>query len=158
MGWALDQDGRETTDPARALESLALLPFGGYKAFGLGMVHEILTSVLSGGPLRAGESAGFAPYDGAMNTSFSLQAIDISAFMPVAEFERRTEEFIEAVKSVEPTARDAPVLFPGERSLAELERRQKDGIPVIAGIMDKLRAWAREVGVQPLPGAAVKNS
>ena len=153
-GWALDQDGGETTDAARALESLALLPFGGYKAFGLGMVHEILTSVLSGGPLRAGDSTGFVPYDGAMNTSFSLQAIDIAAFMPVAEFERRMEDFIEAVKSVEPTAPHAPVLFPGERSQGEMERRRKDGIPVIAGTMDKLRAWAPELGVPPLPDAA----
>ena len=157
-GWALDQDGRETTDAARALDSLALLPFGGYKAFGLGMVHEILTSVLSGGPLRAGDSTGFAPYDGAMNTSFSLQAIDIAAFMPVAEFERRMEEFIEAVKSVEPTATDAPILFPGERSQGEMERRKKDGIPVIAGTMDNLRAWGRELGVPPLPDPATKSN
>lgn len=157
VGWALDQDGQETTDPARALESLALLPFGGYKAFGLGMVHEILTSVLSGGPLRAGNSTGFAPYDGAMNTSFSLQAIDIAAFLPVAEFERRMEEFIEAVKSVERTASDAPILFPGERALGKMERRRKDGIPVIADTMDKLRAWARELGVPPLPDAATEK-
>jgi LDH2 family malate/lactate/ureidoglycolate dehydrogenase len=157
-GWALDQDGLETTDPAQALESLALLPFGGYKAFGLGMVHEILTSVLSGGSLRAGDSTGFQPYDGAMNTSFSLQAIDIAAFMPVPEFERRMEEFIEAVKSVEQTAPDTPILFPGERSLGEMERRKKDGVPVSAGTMDKLRDWGRELGVPPLPDAATKNS
>ena len=134
------------------------MPFGGYKAFGLGMVHEILTSVLSGGSLRAGDSTGFQPYDGAMNTSFSLQAIDIAAFMPVTEFERRMEEFIEAVKSVEPTAPDTPILFPGERSLGEMERRKKDGVPVSARTMDKLRDWGRELDVPPPPGAATKNN
>ena len=71
QGWALDRDGQPATDPARALESMALLPFGGHKAFGLAMVHEILTSVLNGGLIFAGQSTGFLPYGDPMNTSFT---------------------------------------------------------------------------------------
>jgi len=146
-GWALDRDGNETNDPAQALESLALLPFGGHKAFGLAMVHEIVTSVLSGGPLQAGESTGFVPFDRPMNTSFSLMAIDISAFMPVSEFERRMEALIESIKSAERHDPDVSILYPGERSLGEMARRKREGIPVDAATFGKLHAWARELGV-----------
>src|SRR4029079_10461600 len=119
-------------DPVRAMESLALLPFGGHKAFGLAMVHEILTSVLSGGALFAGKSTGFLPYDGSMNTAFTMLAIDIAAFQPVEEFERRIETVITTIKSSRLRSAGQEILYPGERSFAELARRQRDGVPVAA--------------------------
>src|SRR5205814_6238314 len=119
-GWALDSDGAETTDPAVALATLSLLPFGGHKAFGLALFHEILTSVLSQGAPRAGDATGFTPHDRPMNTSFTLQAIDISAFRPVREFERTVEELIEAVKGSRLRAGYDMILYPGERSLENL--------------------------------------
>jgi LDH2 family malate/lactate/ureidoglycolate dehydrogenase len=145
-GWALDIDGNETNDPAKALESLALLPFGGYKAFGLAMVHEMVTSVIAGGALFAGDSKGFAPYDEPMNTSFSLLAIDIAAFQPLAEFEATMERMIDTVKASRPRA-GGQILFPGERSQAELCRRQVEGIPVASATLDMLNEWGRELGV-----------
>src|SRR5690606_17035590 len=36
-GWAIDADGNPTNDPAAALEG-ALLPIGGHKGFGLGLM------------------------------------------------------------------------------------------------------------------------
>ena len=50
LGWALDGDGRPTTDPTAALAG-ALLPFGGYKASGLALAVEGMTGVLAGGEL-----------------------------------------------------------------------------------------------------------
>ncbi|MGR3434890.1 MAG: Ldh family oxidoreductase [Shimia sp.] len=44
-GWAVDARGRPTTDPAAALEG-ALLSAGGYKGYGLGLLVEVLASVL----------------------------------------------------------------------------------------------------------------
>ena len=49
-GWALDPDGRPTVDPAAALAG-ALLPFGGYKGYGLAFAVEVLTGVLAGDEL-----------------------------------------------------------------------------------------------------------
>jgi LDH2 family malate/lactate/ureidoglycolate dehydrogenase len=139
--WAIGTDGHPTTDPAEALRSLALTPFGGVKAFGLGMVHEILTSVLNGGAIFAGASTGFLPHQGAMNTSFTLIAIDIDAFQPLANFERRMASFLSTIKAVPPLDAAVPVRLPGERSLAEMARRRRDGIPLLATTHADLLAW-----------------
>lgn len=139
-GWALDAEGRPTTDPAAALQSLALLPFGGYKAFGLAMVHEVLTSVLSLGPLFAGDAKGFAPYDRPMNTSFSMLALDITAFQPLASFEARMETMIDTIKSSRLAADGGLILFPGERAQAEARRRRAEGIPLAKATFEALRA------------------
>jgi len=150
LGWALDADGNDTTDPQKALDSLALLPFGGYKAFGLAMVHEIFTSAIAGGALFAGQAQGFLPYDEPMNTSFSVLAIDISAFQPLDDFGRRMEAMIDTMKSSRPRAPDAKILHPGERSLAELARRRHNGIPLAASTFARLNEWARDLGAPEL--------
>lgn len=46
-GWALDADGRPTTDPEAALAG-AMLPFGGHKGSAIGMMIELLAGVMIG--------------------------------------------------------------------------------------------------------------
>jgi LDH2 family malate/lactate/ureidoglycolate dehydrogenase len=154
MGWALDVDGNETTDPDKALESLALLPFGGHKAFGLAMVHEILTSVIAGGDLFAGEAKGFLPYDGPMNTSFTLAAIDVSMFQSRESFESTMERMIDTIKASPRRDPAIAILHPGERSLAEFARRRQAGVPMEAQTVTALNKWAEELSVTPLTGTA----
>lgn len=149
-GWALDRNGRETRDAAVAFEALTLLPFGDYKAFHLAAVHEILTSVLAAGALFAGGSTGFKPYDGAMNTSFTMLAIDIASFRPVDEFTAAMEDMIDQFKSA-PLARDAKAVhFAGERSQAELARRQSAGIPLAPATRDSLSELGLGAGLKPV--------
>jgi (2R)-3-sulfolactate dehydrogenase (NADP+) len=46
-GWAVDADGRPTTDPEAALTG-ALLPFGGYKGANIALLVELLSSMAGG--------------------------------------------------------------------------------------------------------------
>jgi (2R)-3-sulfolactate dehydrogenase (NADP+) len=46
-GWAVDADGRPTTDPDAALAG-ALLPFGGYKGANIALLVELLSSMAGG--------------------------------------------------------------------------------------------------------------
>ena len=48
--WALDADGRPTTDPA---QSAFLRPAAGYKGYGLALIFECLSSLMVGNPLLA---------------------------------------------------------------------------------------------------------
>lgn len=49
-GWAVDADGNPTTDPEAALKG-SLLPAGGAKGWGIGVMVEILAAGLTGGRL-----------------------------------------------------------------------------------------------------------
>ena len=46
-GWAVDADGRPTTDPAAALEG-SLVSAGGYKGWGMGLMVELLAAGMTG--------------------------------------------------------------------------------------------------------------
>ncbi len=50
LGWALDAEGRPTTDPDAALQG-SLVSMGGYKGWGFGLMAEILASALTGSVL-----------------------------------------------------------------------------------------------------------
>jgi LDH2 family malate/lactate/ureidoglycolate dehydrogenase len=145
LGWALDADGNPTIDAAKALASGIQLPFGGYKAFGLGVAHEILTSVLAGGPLFTGTGSGFVPFDNPYHASQFVQAIDISAFGPLDEFRARMDEMIRAIRKVELRPGVECIYLPGERGHEEMARRRVDGIPVAPDVLEAAETWRKEL-------------
>ena len=49
-GWALDKDGKATTDPEQALKG-TLVSAGGYKGWGFGLMAEILVAGMTGGKI-----------------------------------------------------------------------------------------------------------
>ena len=60
LGWAVDADGEPTTDPNAALEG-SLVPAGGYKGYGIGLMVEVLASALTGSRLSTEVPALKAP-------------------------------------------------------------------------------------------------
>jgi LDH2 family malate/lactate/ureidoglycolate dehydrogenase len=148
--WALGPDGNATTDPATALATGILLPFGGYKAFGLGVAHEILTSVLTGGPLFNGGWGEFTPYDKPMNVCMYLQAINIEWFVPLAHFKRQVDHLVRAIKASALRPGVDRVYVPGEQGFLEERRRCRDGVPLPIRVLDHLQRWARDLNVAPI--------
>lgn len=145
-GWALDEKGRETNDPRVAQKTMSLQPFGGYKAFHLATVHEILTSVMAAGQLFAGTSTGFKPFDGPMNTSFTMLAMDVETFQTRTEFEKSMEIMLETIKS-SPAGEDVDAIyFAGERSQAEMARREVNGIPLANLTLQTLNQLGEPIG------------
>lgn len=146
--WALGRDGTPTTDPQEALMSGALLPFGGYKAFGIGAAHEILTSVLCGGELFTGAGTGFTPADNPYRGSQFFQAIDIEWFMPLADFRKRLDTMIRTIRDTPLAPGHGAVYAPGERGFREMPERRRRGIPVRPAVLNQLNALAETLGVE----------
>jgi LDH2 family malate/lactate/ureidoglycolate dehydrogenase len=125
--WALDADGRATTDPALALAG-ALLPFGAHKGSGLAYAVEVLTAVLAGGDLgpelinaslTGSAASGSATRVGTVGSLYV--AVDPARFVGLAEFTGRMARLAALVKDGPPAAGHNEVLVPGE-----LEARLED--------------------------------
>ena len=73
---AVDQDGNPTTDPDKAV---ALLPFGGHKGYGLGLIDELVAAFIGGSlPTIRGRHGGphaTASADEKQTTAFFFQVI-----------------------------------------------------------------------------------
>ena len=82
-GWALDSEGVPTTSTATAIKGL-LMPLGGHKGSGLGMMVEILCAVLAGTAMST-EVGGIRVAGKPSRTSQMFLAIDVARFMPLEE-------------------------------------------------------------------------
>ena len=52
LGWGLDNEGRQTDEPAAILKSKRMVPMGQHKGSGLSLMMDIMTAILSGGKCR----------------------------------------------------------------------------------------------------------
>ena len=150
-GLAVGPDERPTTDPALALAG-RLLPLGGHKGFGIALIFEILTGVLSGGALFGEHLRGPDELAKPMGTSLFILAIDPRKSMSYETFLERVDELIDQVLS-SPTEPGVDRIYtPGQRSFLLAEQREREGIPLAPTTIAKLREVGRELGVD-WPGA-----
>jgi len=145
-GWALDGRGQPTTSTQEALQGF-LMPLGGYKGYGLAMMVEILCSVLSGSGRVGGEVGDPRQGLGPVGYSQCFLAIDVSRFLPVAEFGRRMDHLIGMMKSAAPAEGCDEVLVAGEPEWRAEQERRRGGVPVDDGLWSKLAAEAARLGV-----------
>jgi LDH2 family malate/lactate/ureidoglycolate dehydrogenase len=142
-GWAIDNQGAPTTDPASALSGL-LLPMAGHKGYAIAFMIDVLSGVLTGssfgtgvsGPQQAGRRSG---------AGHLVLALEIEAFLPLEEFNRRMEQLIGEVKSVPLAQGFDEVFFPGEVEDRSSARLQREGIELPAGTLadlERLAEWA----------------
>ncbi len=140
--WALTPDGARTTDPRAAMDG-PLLPIGDYKGYGLSLVTDILTGVLTGSLFGGQVFQDDLDYD----VAHSMIAIDTDAFMPRARFEERLEALVAEVLAAPPLESDRPVQLPGAAEQRRARERLRYGVPVDGKTAAGLRELAAELGV-----------
>lgn len=150
-GWAMDADGNPTTDATAARDGL-LMPLGGYKGSGLGMLVEILTGVLGGGAM-ATELGGIRDQSQPLHTSQTFLAIDIQRFLPLDQFAARMESLAAIVKSSRLAAGFEEILLAGEPEWRTEAARLQTGIPFTETAWKPLAKLAEQLQLTQ-PGSA----
>lgn len=143
--WALDKNGKPTTDPKAFLEGGVLLPFGGYKGYSLCLSVEVLAGILIGAPFSHHIPKGWATQGG-----FLVEVVDIEHFRPYEDYKRDMLQLIEIIKSAQLAEGFREILLPGEPEHREYLKRQREGIPVYEDVWDNVKKVAEEYNI-PLP-------
>ncbi len=148
--WALTPAGEETDDPSAAMQG-ALLGIGQYKGYGLSLMTDALTGVLSGGAF------GTEPYSDPQkqNVSHTFLALDIAWFMPVDAYKARMGHFIDMIRTSRLRPGVQEVLVPGELEHRRVLEKTASGVPLDRDVYEDLQMLADELGVAPLVGSAV---
>ena len=147
--WALDKHGVPTDDPNAAAHQGLIQPFGGYKGYGLSLLIDILTGVLSGGGFSTHVRTLYKQIETPSQVAHTCAALHIKAFMALREFHRRMEAIIQLMHSC-PSAPGVDRIFvPGEIEHETEQRRRAEGIPLNAELRDELKTLGAELGVKP---------
>jgi (2R)-3-sulfolactate dehydrogenase (NADP+) len=129
-GWAVDAEGRPTTDPAAAIDG-SLLPLGGHKGFALALLVEVLSGVLAGAAVGPEVSGTFTPSDRESNVGHCFLALDPEALAP--GFAARMQRVADELRRMGGRA-------PGDRRHAERSRRSAEGIELAPELVADLEA------------------
>lgn len=135
--WATGPDGVPTTDPGEAIRGL-LLPAGGPKGFGLAMMIDILTGVLSGGGWGNDVKGLYVEPQTPNNCSHFFMAVNIEAFTDRTLFGTVVAAMASNVRhSSRATGTD--VLFtPGEPEWTTRAARTANCVLLDATVLDEL--------------------
>jgi LDH2 family malate/lactate/ureidoglycolate dehydrogenase len=158
VGWAVDRDGRDATEPARMIDGGALLPLGGgretggHKGFCLAAMIDVLSCVLSGAnwgpfapPFALRQEAPARSVGQGIGHAFGGLRVD--AFIDPDEFRRQMDDWVRTFRGTRPAPGTAGVIIPGDpERQAEAERRET-GIPLVPAVVADLRAISARTGI-----------
>ena len=138
-GWAIDADGRATTDPEAALAG-AQLPFGGYKGAAIALMVELLAGALIG-EVFSFEAHAIDPDDSvAVCGGHFMIAIDPRRCVAGGE---RAAPLAHAETLFERVLAQEGTRLPSDRRYAARARTAREGVLIPASLHDTLLAWAR---------------
>lgn len=140
--WALDKEGKPTTDPHHAVY---WTPAGGAKGFGLGVIVDVLTGLLLGGNFGPHVTLMYGDYEKKRDLCHLVGAIDYHRFPGHSSFLDQVTQIIEELHQA-PTAEGFDrLMVPGEPEYLRERDRMKNGIPVEDYLFDELQQIRRDV-------------
>ncbi len=135
LGWALDKDGKPTTDPGAGLQG-SMLGLGGAKGALLALMVEILVTALTGAALGFEATSFFVDAGNRPRLGQAFLAVDPAALAGRAIYDERIEALLAAM-TAEPQVR-----LPGARRAALALQAARDGVAIPDALHQRLVALA----------------
>ena len=145
-GWAIDAAGRPITDPnVYFAEEGAILPLGStamngvHKGFGLLLISDILTGLLSGD--------GGSMFRRKGEHSHVFCALRINAFPTGGAFKDLMDEMVEKLHATPTVEGVGRIRYPGERGNLTYRERCTAGIPLRRNVVDDLEKLSLDLNL-----------
>ena len=128
-GIGFDKAGHPTTDAKAVLEG-GVVPFGGYKGYGLSIAVQAL-GLLAGAALAKGAVQDYG---------FLFWVLDPKLMLPGGEFPAQMAELVQKIKATPKRPGVGEIRIPSERAYRERERRRREGLVFDRKVIDSLNA------------------
>jgi L-2-hydroxycarboxylate dehydrogenase (NAD+) len=158
LGWGINHQGLNTTNPDEPVAGGALLPLGsdrergGHKGYALAMMVDILSCVLSGanwGPFappfalrqeipKRSVGKGIGHFFGAMR---------IDGFIDPDAFKTQIDDYIRVFRATKPAPGTNGPLIPGDPEREAEKIRRRTGVPLILPVIEELRDISSKTGI-----------
>jgi len=134
-GWALDAQGKPTTDAKAALTGM-MLPMGGVKGAMLAMTVELLVTALTGAQFGAEADSFFVDAGNQPKLGQAFIAINPDALAGRVVYESRLNALVKAMLS------DAEVRLPGTRRFHLADQAMESGFDLPDALIAQIQAIA----------------
>ncbi|UXM94980.1 ureidoglycolate dehydrogenase [Bartonella sp. HY329] len=133
--WAVDKDGKATTDPHKVK---GLLPISGPKGYGLMMMVDVLSGVLMGLPFGRDVSSMYADLSKGRDLGQLHIVINPKFFGDEKLFIKNIQLVMQQLDAIRPAEGFKQVMYPGEIADIEQARTDREGIDIVDDIYNYL--------------------
>ncbi|MBQ04603.1 dehydrogenase [Candidatus Bathyarchaeota archaeon] len=150
-GIFMDPNGKPTTNPDWYTQGGVLRTLGaiaGYKGFGLSLLVEILTGILTEAGTSNSDEYRSRPFYG--GNGIFMMAIDIGKMTDLGRFKSKVDDLLRKVRESPIAPEFEEILIPGDPERRCKERRLREGIYIEDKTWRDIVALAEELGV-PIP-------
>jgi L-2-hydroxycarboxylate dehydrogenase (NAD+) len=163
-GWALDRNGRETQDAVEVNYAVknklfgGLLPLGGatetlggHKGYGLALMVDIFTAILSGGytsNFTTGYKGPGLPREKEVKVCSCFAAFDYEVLGDKSEIEKRLSVFMQQIRDSEKAEGQTRIYTHGEKEAEARQDRLQNGIVVNDATFAEIQKLCEELGVE----------
>jgi LDH2 family malate/lactate/ureidoglycolate dehydrogenase len=163
VGWAVDVNGKDTTDAVSVAEANrfdtsplggqlflggATETLGGHKGYGLGLLVELLTAGLSLG------TASFDTYQGHCGICHYFQAARLDLFGDPERLQAHIAGILDRIKNSQKAEGQERIYIHGEKEFERREKSMKEGVWLDSATWQRLDEYADLFGLEHLnPGA-----
>lgn len=145
-GWLTDPEGQPTTDASYIYKGGALVPVGSHKGWGLALLVETLSGVLSGAGILTQVLRYYAFPEHPAQTGHAIITIDPETFMPREEFDARFKRMLDEVHAAPRITGADRILVPGEIEFEHEAKSRAGGLELDAHTWSTLLGLAEESG------------
>ena len=149
LGYALDAEGRPTTDPTAALGGV-VLPIGEHKGSGLSLFMDIFGGVISGAAFAGNVGDQYKAFDRPQDVGHFFLAMKPNLFVTEEDYRARMDTLVERVRGVPKAQGFDEILIPGEPEARLEAKHRKSGIPYSPHDLAPLNDEAEKAKVQRL--------
>jgi LDH2 family malate/lactate/ureidoglycolate dehydrogenase len=137
-----------TTDPGLYPHAASLTPAAGHKGYGLALLIESLSGLLTGAAVTRGVGSWMAG-DPSQPTHHgaAFLAIDVDAMVPAHGLGRRVELLVDEIHDAPRADGVERIYVPGEIEWERFERAMKEGIDLPKDVVDSLRMASELLGL-----------
>lgn len=135
-GWALDRDGKPTTDPKEAIERGSLFPIGGAKGAMLALAFELVCAALTGAAIGPEADSFFSEQGNKPRIGQAFLAIDPGALAGLPKYFERVETVVRTMLA------DEGVRLPGSKRFAAEKKLRREGIEVADELLARIEKLA----------------
>jgi len=136
VGWALDRNGKPTTDPKEAIENGSLFPIGGAKGAMLALSFELICAALTGSAIGTEADSFFSDKGNKPKIGHAFLAIDPGALAGHDRYFERVETVVTTMLA------DEGVRLPGARRFASEKKMRAGDIDIADDLLAKIEKLA----------------
>jgi LDH2 family malate/lactate/ureidoglycolate dehydrogenase len=148
-GWALDGNGRDTSDPQAAMNG-SLLPIAGPKGYALALFIDLIAGLLSGSKYGRDVLTFHKPL-GPTGVGVMTMALDIGSFMALDQFNRLVSDHADSIRGSRKAEGVERIYLPGEIEFEREKISQSEGVEMDRHALQSLNLLLRKFNIRMAP-------